>query len=143
MKKTSCGIVVTDEKGDLLLAVVPWGRTHNLDIPKGILEEGEYPASCAVRELKEETGLSIRASQLKDLGEFKYTPDKRLHLFLLRLKSLGSLKNKLRCSSMMSNPIHPGMAPVPEVVGYDITSFEDIRFYKALQPVLRHIQNML
>lgn len=142
MKKISCGVIITDVKGDYLLGIVPWGKHNALDIPKGLMEPGEYPVTCALRELREETGLAIRASQLEDLGEFKYTPEKQLHLFLFRARSMPDIKT-LRCVSMMSNPIRPEAAPVPEVVGYDIVSFNDPRFYKSLRPILLHVQNSL
>jgi len=55
------------------------------EIPAGTLAEGEAPAACARRELREETGLD--ASRWNDLGRILTTPgfcDERIHLFLAR-----------------------------------------------------------
>lgn len=142
MKKTSCGVILTDMKGDRLLSIVPWGHKQSLDIPKGPLEEGEYPVSCALRELREETGIVLRASELTDLGVFTYTAEKRLRLFLYRTNKLPDVA-ELKCISMMSNPISPEMPPVPEAVGFELAFFEDPRFYKSLQPVLRRVKALL
>lgn len=139
--KTSCGVIITD--GKKLLAVVPWGKPSSRDIPKGELDDtDEYAVSCAVRELREETGIVLRASALQPLGVFNYTTEKKLQLFLHRVSRLPDI-SKCRCTSLMSNPIHKGLKPVPEVVGYELIEFSDPRFYKSLKPVLQQIQNML
>ena len=56
------------------------------ELPAGILESAEEPPkSCAVRELREEVGLSAR--ELRFLGAILTTPgfcDERIHLFLAR-----------------------------------------------------------
>ncbi len=53
------------------------------EIPAGRLEPGEAPATCAVRELKEETGCV--AERIEPLVTLYTTPgftDERIHLFL-------------------------------------------------------------
>jgi len=53
------------------------------EIPAGRLDEGEDPAACAMRELREETGYT--AGKLRPLTTFYTTPgftDERIHLFL-------------------------------------------------------------
>jgi ADP-ribose pyrophosphatase len=55
------------------------------EIPAGTLGDGESPADCARRELKEETGLV--AAQWTALGSVLTSPgfcDERIHLFLAR-----------------------------------------------------------
>lgn len=52
------------------------------EVPAGKLDPGESPASCAVRELAEETGFS--AARLEPLGKIHTTPgftDEVIHLF--------------------------------------------------------------
>ena len=62
-----------------------------LEIPAGTLEDGEDPALCAVRELKEETGYS--AAQWEPLGYFFSSPGfctEKMHLFLARQLTHGT-----------------------------------------------------
>ncbi|MEP6514199.1 MAG: NUDIX domain-containing protein [Parafilimonas sp.] len=55
MKKKiiAAGGIVTNEKGELLMIF----RRSKWDLPKGKLDEGESVKDCAIREVKEETGL--------------------------------------------------------------------------------------
>jgi putative (di)nucleoside polyphosphate hydrolase len=52
------------------------------DIPKGGSELNETPVESAIREVKEETGFDVIASELLDLGIFQYNRQKDMHLFL-------------------------------------------------------------
>jgi ADP-ribose pyrophosphatase len=55
------------------------------EIPAGVLNAGEDPAACAMRELREETGLL--AEEVINLGSILTTPgfcDERIYLFLAR-----------------------------------------------------------
>ncbi|MGB9757366.1 MAG: NUDIX hydrolase [Candidatus Bipolaricaulaceae bacterium] len=76
-------ILVTDEKGRVLLVrQYREGPGKELwEIPAGTLEPGEKPYACAQRELREETGLSVR---LRFLGVIHPTPGystERIFLF--------------------------------------------------------------
>ncbi len=53
------------------------------EIPAGVLEKGEQPRDCALRELEEETG--ARAGKIEHLSTIFTTPgftDEKIHLFL-------------------------------------------------------------
>jgi 8-oxo-dGTP pyrophosphatase MutT (NUDIX family) len=83
MAKTSYGVLLLNEKDELLIAhATGQGRW---DIPKGGGEPGETPVAAALRELQEETGLTIAPERLTDLGDLPYRPGKRLHLFFARV----------------------------------------------------------
>jgi ADP-ribose pyrophosphatase len=61
------------------------------EIPAGKLDRGESLETCAVRELKEETGYS--ASELISIGTICVTPgysDERIHLYVARGLTAGS-----------------------------------------------------
>lgn len=66
---------------------------ETIEIPAGKLEIGEDPYLCAVRELKEETG--IVASQIESLGFIYTTPgfcDEKLYLYLATQLSFGEMQ---------------------------------------------------
>jgi ADP-ribose pyrophosphatase len=61
------------------------------EIPAGKLDQGEAPASCAVRELKEETGVTAR--DWTPMGLFLPAPgifSEVIHLFLARTLDIGT-----------------------------------------------------
>ena len=86
-------IVAVDDQSRVLLVRqyrAGAGR-ETLEIPAGTLEEGEDPALCATRELKEETGYS--AMQWKPLGYFFSSPGfctEKMYLFLARQLTTGT-----------------------------------------------------
>jgi ADP-ribose pyrophosphatase len=79
-------ILVTDGSGKILLVrQFREGAGRALwEIPAGTLEPGEKPYSCAIRELREETGLSLRP---RFLGVIYPTPGystERIFLFVAK-----------------------------------------------------------
>ena len=77
--RLSCGVLILNPQRELLLCHVT-GQNH-WDLPKGGIDIGETPLQAALRETVEETGLQLRATDLVELGRFKYTAKKNLHLF--------------------------------------------------------------
>lgn len=64
-----------------------------VEIPAGKLAPDEDPQLCAVRELKEETG--VEADSLIKLAEFYNSPgysSERFHLYLAKIKSIGKME---------------------------------------------------
>ena len=83
-KELSCGFILFQKGTDRLLVCHPNGKPdqgyHCFDIPKGHIEEGEDPFEAAMRELREETGIT-KVEDVRDLGHCPYQKTKALHLF--------------------------------------------------------------
>jgi 8-oxo-dGTP pyrophosphatase MutT (NUDIX family) len=79
LERLSCGIVILNERAELLLCHVT--QQAHWDLPKGGAHAGESPSQAALRETREETGLQLSAATLLDLGRLAYRPKKDLHLF--------------------------------------------------------------
>ncbi len=110
----SCGTLVVNPKGQLLLCHVT--NTPRWDIPKGMQDPGESTLEAAIRELREEAGLVLDAARFEDLGSFDYRPDKRLHLYRVRVGAeLNSLEG-LVCTSFFPHPVTG--EPTPETDGF-------------------------
>ncbi len=94
-RRLSCGVVVLTESRELLLCHVT-GQRH-WDLPKGGIHVGESPREAALRETCEETGLTLGAETLFDLGRHAYTAKKDLHLFACLADRFDT--RELRCES--------------------------------------------
>jgi len=116
-KSTSCGVIVTDGKRLLLGHATGSPRW---DIPKGMAEPGESFAAAAVRELQEETGLTVAEAELRPLGVHAYRRGKDLALFCWPSPELPDPK-QLTCSSRF--PL--GGRMVPEFDRFGLFSQEE------------------
>ena len=67
-KVTSCGILIFRRKPELTFLLLK--KADRYDLPKGHLEAGETEIECALRELREETG--ITADQVTVDDDFRY-----------------------------------------------------------------------
>lgn len=111
---TSCGTLVINKRGELLLCHVT--DTTKWDIPKGMQDPGESPQDAAMRELREETGLVFERALFEEIGSFDYRSDKRLHLFRVRAPEDFDSLGHLICTSHFPHTV-TGM-PTPEVDGF-------------------------
>lgn len=118
----SCGVLVVSGAGRLLLCHVT--HTAKWDIPKGMQDPGETALEGAMRELREETGLVFDARRFHDLGQFKYRPDKRLHLFRVDAGDELATLDHLVCSSYF--PHHVTGKPTPEMDGFRWAARDDV-----------------
>ena len=116
--RTSCGVVVSDGPRVLLGHAT---RSVLWDIPKGVASPGEAFAVAAVRELREETGLSIATAELADLGVHAYLRGKDLALFAWRAEAMPDPAT-LRCTSFMRLP---GGGWIPEFDRFAVLPWEE------------------
>jgi len=133
-KRTSCGVIVTDGSRILLGHAT---RSPRWDIPKGLAEPGEAFPSAAVRELEEETGLSVPEGDLRPLGVHSYLRDKDLALFTWTPSELPSPAT-LYCRSTFALP---SGAIVPEFDHFGLFPWREAltKIGKNLARVLREL----
>ncbi|HXS33263.1 MAG TPA: NUDIX domain-containing protein [Solirubrobacterales bacterium] len=89
MAATSAGILLFRRAGEALEVLLvhpggPYWSKKDLgawSIPKGLVEEGEEPLRCALRELEEELGspFSFAAEELDELGSVRQKAGKVVH----------------------------------------------------------------
>jgi 8-oxo-dGTP pyrophosphatase MutT (NUDIX family) len=90
------GVVFRGDKGQVEVVIVSVGGQNRWQLPKGMVEKGESPETAAVREAREEAGVSSEVVQLIETIEYWYAGldngirvrfHKRVHFFLLRYVS--------------------------------------------------------
>ena len=90
------GVVFRGDKGTVEVVIVSVGGQYRWQLPKGLVEKAESPEVTAVREAREEGGVSSEVVQLIETIEYWYAGldngirvrfHKRVHFFLLRYLS--------------------------------------------------------
>ena len=59
----SCGAVIFRRDGGWNVLLIRHARGHHISFPKGHVEQGETESQTAEREIREETGLSVRVDR--------------------------------------------------------------------------------
>lgn len=59
-------------KDDLCVALISTGNPPRWQLPKGLVDKGETPEQAAIREVREESGITSRIDQLIDKVEYWY-----------------------------------------------------------------------
>lgn len=126
----TCGVIVTDTRGYLICH-----PTHSKwwDLPKGRQDPGETYVQTAMRELREETGITVSENQLSYLGIFDYKPEKRLALFYHQVDTMYNPK-VMNCISMVNHY----NKPFPEM-----DSFKVVNLKTMLEKVSPNMQKVL
>lgn len=98
----SCGLLVINERGELLVGHSTGSTLW--DLPKGLIDPGETPLACALREAREEFGLDFAATPVEDLGRHPYYRGKDLHLFAVATAATTTRPQDCRCASFFDDP---------------------------------------
>ena len=137
--KYTCAVIYTD--GTKFLACHPTGKIKNqsYSLPKGISELNEDWKNAAVRELYEETSLSIDKNKLKYLGVFKHSIDKHLVLFLYKTNILPNISS-LKCLSKFE--FNGKM--IDEVDGYAYLNISTLNLLdRKTLPIIDQVKNLV
>ena len=90
------GVVYLGDKGSVEVVIVSVGGQHRWQLPKGLVDAGESPEITAVREAREEGGVTSEVKELIETVEYWYAGldngirvrfHKRVHFYLLRYVS--------------------------------------------------------
>jgi 8-oxo-dGTP pyrophosphatase MutT (NUDIX family) len=90
------GVVFRKQDGKVEVALISVGKKGRWQLPKGQVDSGETPEETALREVREETGLTSELLQPLDTVEYwyisTYTEDrarihKYVHFYLMRYQS--------------------------------------------------------
>jgi 8-oxo-dGTP diphosphatase len=69
-ERSAGGVVYQEKAGDMQVALIATRGARLWGLPKGHIEKGEKPLEAALREVREETGLS--SEPVGDLGHIEY-----------------------------------------------------------------------
>ncbi len=87
------GVVFRGDKGAVEVVIVSVGGQHRWQLPKGLVDTGENPEVTALREAREEGGVSSEVVEPIEMIEYWYVGldngikvrfHKRVHFYLLR-----------------------------------------------------------
>jgi predicted NUDIX family NTP pyrophosphohydrolase len=136
-KEIRVGVLITNNQEILICHAT---RTRHFDIPKGHQELGENNLDCAIRELREETGLTFPKTDFIQLGSFNYQGSNDLILYKIETDMSKIRPSALRCTT---NFVDKNNNNYPEMDGYKIIAIRDIGNYcgKNLVRVIREIFN--
>jgi putative (di)nucleoside polyphosphate hydrolase len=91
-----------NERGEILIGHQT-GKSY-WDLPKGLIDVGEAPIDCALREAHEEFGIRFAKHRLADLGRRAYYPGKDFHPFAVQSDTREVDIGACRCTSSFLHP---------------------------------------
>jgi len=122
-------VIVTTEDNKILLVRHRKGNRLYWVLPGGRLEYGETFHECAVRELKEETGLDIEVEKFCFLSE-AIAPDRSRHIVNIYLKG-----------KVVGGTVKLGNEPV--LAGVDFIALSELEKMTLFPPIARTILDAL
>jgi 8-oxo-dGTP pyrophosphatase MutT (NUDIX family)/predicted ABC-type ATPase len=134
-RKVSAGVIITDGAHVLL------GHTTNgayWDIPKGGIDSGESASQAAIRELREETGLTCVVGDLIPLGRHTYSAKKDLELFLWPVKVMPDATT-LHCVSKFKDD--HSQTWLPELDDFAVVTWPHM--YNLVNPNLNRVMHAI
>lgn len=120
-KQISSGVIFVDAEKELILMIHPTNQKDYWDFPKGRVEDGETTLEAAIREVEEETGITIDKDENKisDLGFHIYNKHKNIHMYVCLDKDIDT--SKLSCSEYVDTP----HGSFPECDDFEFFSIQD------------------
>lgn len=122
---TRVSVIVISDDNKILLVKHRKGNRHYWVLPGGRLEYGETFFECAVRELKEETGLDVEVDNLVYMSE-AIAPDRSRHIVNVYLKA-----------HVTGGILKVGNEPV--LAGVDYLPLAELNTLTLYPPVSKHI----
>jgi len=148
-KKIASAVIIYEPVKQVILAVHPTGRrwfkkdskepeTGVFSLPKGVIDEDEFPVEAAIREIKEETDIDLDIKRLHYLKKYNYIKYKDLEMFFYPIKENEVDTKKCKCNSFFDAK----GKKLPEVNGYCfLNPFTEEKkyFYLAQQKIIEDI----
>ncbi|MBX9694241.1 MAG: NUDIX hydrolase [Cyanobacteria bacterium] len=129
MPTTRVSVVVVNKENKILLVRHKKGNQRYWVLPGGRLEYGETFEECAIRELKEETGLDVEVERFLFLSE-ALAPDRSRHIVNIFIKA-----------KVVGGTMKLGDEPV--LAGVDFLPLEDLAKLTLFPPVSDEILEAL
>ena len=135
-------LIIVNEKEEILLVQHKKAHRYYWVLPGGRIEYGEDFATCAVRELKEETNLDIKFQNVVFLSE-AIAPDKSRHIINIYATAevLGG-ELKLGDEPVLADVAYKPILELDKITLYPPVADEIIKAYKEGFKTLRYLGNL-
>lgn len=143
MKKQSAGTIIVNENFEILMAHVTNSSPEIWDLPKGMIEDNESPIDAAIRECKEEFGITLDRNKLVEIGNCAYNTQKNIWVFITMMDKKDVDLSSLICDSMFLD-VGSGKE-FPEVDGYKWMKFADVPYdcAKSMNKLLHQLHSKI
>ena len=135
-------VITVNEKQEILLVQHKKGTRYYWVLPGGRIEYGEDFATCAVRELKEETNLDIRFGKVVFLSE-AIEPDRSRHIINI-YATADILGGELRVGDepMLADAAFKPIMDLDKITLYPPVADQILKAYKEGFNTLKYLGNL-